>query len=69
MVRHKQEFGARLIETARAAGARDPESLGRQLAVLFEGLTALSTSLNDGCPADDARRAAITLIDAAMTGE
>ncbi|HEY2242001.1 MAG TPA: helix-turn-helix domain-containing protein [Streptosporangiaceae bacterium] len=69
VVRHKQEFAARLIETARAAGARDPEGLGRQLAVLFEGAKALSTSLNDGCPADDARQAAITLIDAAMTGE
>jgi len=69
VVRHKQEFAARLIDTARAAGARDPESLGRQLAVLFEGVTALSTSLNDGCPAGDASRAARTLIDAAMTGE
>ena len=27
------------------------------------------TSLNEGCPADDARQAAITLIDAAMAGE
>ena len=69
VVRHKQEFTGRLIDTARVAGARDPESLGRQLAVLFEGVTALSTSLNDGCPADDARQAAITLIDAAMAGE
>src|ERR1700761_7135552 len=40
VVRHKQEFTARLIDTARQAGARDPESLGRQLAVLFEGLKA-----------------------------
>jgi hypothetical protein len=36
---------------------------------LIEGAKALSTSLNDGCPADDARQAAITLIDSAMTGE
>ena len=48
------------------AGARDPESLGRQLAVLLEGVTALSTSLNDSCPADDARAAARTLIDASL---
>src|ERR1700761_6216562 len=65
VVRHKQEFTARLIDTARAAGARDPDRLGRQLSVLFEGLTALSTSLNDPGPAADARAAAVTLIDAA----
>jgi AcrR family transcriptional regulator len=40
VARHKQDFTARLIGTARAAGARDPESLGRQLAVLLEGVTA-----------------------------
>jgi AcrR family transcriptional regulator len=68
VIRHKQEFTARLIDTARDAGARDPESLGRQLAVLFEGVTALSTSLNDSCPAGDARAAARTLIDAAVGG-
>src|SRR6201994_2896437 len=44
VVRHKQEFTARLIDTARAAGARDPDRLGRQLSVLFEGTKALSTS-------------------------
>jgi AcrR family transcriptional regulator len=65
VVRHKQKFTARLIDTARAAGARDPDSLGRQLSVLFEGLTALTTSLNDPAPAADARAAAVTLIDAA----
>ena len=66
VARHKQDFTARLIGTARAAGARDPESLGRQLAVLLEGVTALSTSLNDSCPADDARAAALILIDASL---
>jgi AcrR family transcriptional regulator len=69
VVRHKQEFTARLIATARDAGARDPASLGRQLAVLFEGATALSTSLNDSGPAGDARAAAVTLIDAAMPAD
>jgi AcrR family transcriptional regulator len=66
VIRHKQEFTARLIDTARQAGARDPEALGRQLAVLFEGVTALSTSLNDACPAADARAAAVILLDAAL---
>jgi AcrR family transcriptional regulator len=63
--RHKREFTDRLIETAREAGAADPEALGRQLAVLFEGVKALTTSLDDSCPADDARAAAEVLIAAA----
>lgn len=47
VIRHKQAFTRRLIDTAQEAGAADPESLGRQLAVLFEGAKALTTSLND----------------------
>ncbi|MER6064541.1 TetR/AcrR family transcriptional regulator [Streptomyces sp. NPDC001792] len=61
--RHKREFTARLIKTAAEAGARDPETLGRQLAVLFEGARALSTSLNDRHPYQDARELAETLIN------
>ncbi len=64
VIRHKQAFTRRLIDTAREAGAADPESLGRQLAVLFEGATALATSLNDAAPIRDARAAAAALIDA-----
>ncbi|WP_093787672.1 TetR/AcrR family transcriptional regulator [Actinacidiphila guanduensis] len=63
--RHKREFGARLVKTAAEAGARDPETLGRQLAVLFEGARALATSLNDGQPYQDARELAETLINQA----
>jgi hypothetical protein len=47
---HKLDFTARLIHTATEAGARDPYRLGNQLAVLFEGATALATSLNDTSP-------------------
>jgi AcrR family transcriptional regulator len=65
VARHKQDFAQRLIDTAREAGADDPESLGRQLAVLFEGAGALTTSLGDKSPLRDARDAAATLIDAA----
>jgi AcrR family transcriptional regulator len=63
--RHKREFIARLIKTSAEAGAREPETLGRQLAVLFEGARALSTSLNDTLPFQDARELAETLINQA----
>jgi AcrR family transcriptional regulator len=64
--RHKRELTANLIATADAAGADDPESLGRQLAVLFEGARALATSLNDAHPFEDARELAVTLINDAI---
>ncbi|MEV8607150.1 TetR/AcrR family transcriptional regulator [Amycolatopsis sp. NPDC051373] len=63
--RHKRELAARLIATATEAGAHDPETLGRRLAVLFEGARALSTSLNDPRPFEDAEAFARTLIDGA----
>jgi AcrR family transcriptional regulator len=63
--RHKRELTARLVETSAAAGAHEPEALGRQLALLFEGARALSTSLNDTRPFQDARELARTLIDGA----
>ncbi|OHV37801.1 TetR family transcriptional regulator [Parafrankia colletiae] len=66
VIRHKEAFTDLLTDTARAAGAVDPPALGRQLAVLFEGATALATSLNDLAPLADARAAATILIDAAL---
>ena len=66
---HKQEFTRRLVAVAREAGATDPELLGQQLAVLFEGATAMATSLNDTAPVVHARAAAATLIEAALAGE
>jgi AcrR family transcriptional regulator len=66
---HKSEFTRRLIAVAREAGAADPHLLGQQLAVLFEGATALATSMNDTAPVVHARGAAATLIDAALAGE
>ncbi|MGA7051063.1 MAG: TetR/AcrR family transcriptional regulator [Mycobacterium sp.] len=62
---HKREFSRRLIAVAREVGAVDPYLLGQQLAVLFEGATALATSLNDTAPVAHARAAAAALIDAA----
>jgi AcrR family transcriptional regulator len=66
---HKQEFTRRLVAVAREAGAADPHLLGQQLSVLFEGATAMATSLNDTAPVVHARAAAATLIDAALAGE
>lgn len=63
---HKLDFSRRLAAVARDAGAADPQLLGQQLAVLFEGATALATSLNDTAPVVHARAAAATLIDAAV---
>jgi AcrR family transcriptional regulator len=63
---HKLRFIDRLIQAATTAGARDPYRLGHQLAVLFDGSSALSTSLNDRAPLVHARSAAATLIDAAI---
>jgi AcrR family transcriptional regulator len=62
---HKLDFIDRLIQTAAQAGAKDPYRLGHQLAVLFEGAKALSTTLNDTSPLVYARSAAEALIDTA----
>lgn len=64
--RHKQAFRDRLVATAAEAGAADPEALGRQLAVIFEGANALAASCNDVRVFADARRAAKTLLDIAL---
>jgi len=63
---HKKAFLRRIIAAAREAKAADPQSLGRQLAVLYEGANALAASRNDNTVFTDARRAAQTLIDAAV---
>ncbi|MFF4444131.1 TetR/AcrR family transcriptional regulator [Streptomyces sp. NPDC001502] len=64
--RHKQAFRDRLVATAAEAGAADPEALGRQLAVLFEGANALAASCNDAQVFTDARGAAKALLELAL---
>ena len=59
---HKRAYVDGLINLAREAGAGDPEMLGNQLALLYEGASALSTSLNDPAPWPRARAAADALI-------
>jgi AcrR family transcriptional regulator len=60
--RYKALVRARLAEVAAEAGARDPEALGGQLAVLLEGAGALATSVGNAGPYRDARAAAAALI-------
>ena len=43
---YKKAFAARLAETAREAGATNPEQLGEQLALLLDGASARTRALN-----------------------
>lgn len=43
---YKKAIAARLAETAREAGATDPEQLGEQLALLLDGASARNRALN-----------------------
>jgi AcrR family transcriptional regulator len=63
---HKRDYVDGLTELAREAGAADPEMLGNQIALLYEGAAALSTSLNDPTPWAQARATAEVLIDQAV---
>ena len=63
---HKQNYINGLIKLAKQAGATNPRLLGNQLAVLYEGAAALSTSLDDPASWTHARKAAQTLIDQAV---
>jgi AcrR family transcriptional regulator len=62
---YKQAFAARLTETAREAGASDPEQLGEQLALLLDGASARSRVLDTDTLATAAAIAA-ALVDSAI---
>lgn len=62
----KRSFIDGLTELAKQAGAADPQLLGNELGVLYEGAAALATSLDDCSPWAPARAAAETLIDQAV---
>lgn len=64
---HKRDYVDGLTELARKAGAADPEMLGNQIALLYEGASGLSTSMNDPAPWAQARTTAEVLIDLATT--
>jgi hypothetical protein len=63
---HKQAFRDRLAAVAAEAGVADAAALGSQLAVIYEGATALAASCNDPHVANDARAAVATLLKAAL---
>lgn len=62
----KLRFAERLADIAREAGATDPETLGQQLALLYDGLSARSMVLNSGEPRQVALALAAQLVDAAL---
>jgi AcrR family transcriptional regulator len=62
---YKTAIAARLIETAREAGATDPEHLGEQLALLIDGASARTRVLDSDCFPTAAAIAAV-LIDNAI---
>ena len=62
---YKKAFAARLTETAREAGATNPEQLGEQLALLLDGASARNRVLNTDTFATAAAIAAV-LIDNAI---
>ena len=64
---NKRAFIGTLTELAKQAGAADPQLLGNELGVLYEGAAALATSLDDSSPWAPARAAAETLIDRAIS--
>ncbi len=53
-----------LVELARDAGARDPETLGRQLVMLYDGAAVAASMERDLEAAARARALAATLLDA-----
>ena len=64
---HKEQFLAKIVATARDAGLRAPRQIGYQLAILYEGAAAWTTSTGDPATATHARRAATQLISLAAS--
>ncbi|GAA1614263.1 TetR/AcrR family transcriptional regulator [Actinoplanes couchii] len=63
---YKLAFAARLTDSAREAGAPDPEQLGEQLALLLDGASARSRVLDTETLAT-AAAIAVVLVDRALT--
>jgi AcrR family transcriptional regulator len=66
VIEQKQNFAARISDLARELGVRDPDTLGRRLALLYDGAAAGTTALNSLAPLDTARELAAELIDNAL---
>ena len=54
------------VSIARAGGAADPEQLGRQLHLLYDGATIAAQMDHDDTAAVSARDSALALFDAAV---
>ncbi|MER5602868.1 TetR/AcrR family transcriptional regulator [Streptomyces sp. NPDC002265] len=63
---YKTEFTRRLTAIAQQAGARNPEELGEQLALLYDGAAARSMAFNHIGAGVHARTIAAKLIDEAV---
>ena len=64
--RHKERLRRWLRERAKAAGARDPGTLSRELMLVFAGAQAQALIEQSRRPARDARRLAAELIEASL---
>ncbi len=62
----KTWFGEELGRLAAEMGAREPEMLGHQLAVLLDGAMIQSAAIGSTAPMDYARAAATTLMDLSL---
>jgi hypothetical protein len=65
---YKKAFAARLTDTAREAGAINPELLGEQLALLLDGASARSRVLDTETLATAAAIAAVLVDNAISSG-
>lgn len=65
---HKRMIAQALAQWSEEAGARDPELLGRQLAILVDGATVAAQMGARRGAAEDARAAAEVLVAAAVKG-
>ena len=65
---HKRLYLAYFEELVRAAGIPDAKTVARQLVMLHEGAVAFALVLGPRGVADDARQAAVAVIERAMAG-
>jgi AcrR family transcriptional regulator len=63
---HQLDFVRRLSNLAREAGARDPERVGRRLALLYEGAAAQIVVHNSPEPASEAQAMAAAILREAI---
>ena len=64
---YKKSVAARFADTAREAGATDPEQLGEQLALLLDGASARTRALNSETLTTAAVIAAVLIDNALLT--